>query len=176
MKLSLPLGCGAPAKLLRKRSKGFTLVEMITAMTIIAVVLTIAAPMVGEYLRSVALKDAVYKVVGDLNVIKSQAIKTQVGCQINFDNANHQYTLSNPNRTMDLTAYRGNVRFTVNPAGADDFSLVIGISPRGISDLVPPATTQVYLTNQDNRIFRIETSAAGAVTFREFNSATNSWI
>ncbi len=176
MKLSLPFGRGAPAKLLRERSKGFTLVEMLTAIAIIAIVLTIAAPVVGQYLRSVALKDAVYQVVGDLNVIKSQAIRTQVGCQINFSNVNHQYTLSNPNRSVDLTTYRGNVRFTVNPAGADDFSLVIGISPRGISTLVPPATTQVYLTNQDNRIFRIQASAAGAVTIREFNSATNSWI
>lgn len=176
MKVSSSLGRLPFESMKMGQSRGFTIVEMAVAMLVIAVVLAIATPNVARYLRSTALKDAVYQVAGDLNVIKSQAIRTQAVCQINFDNANHQYTLSDPNRTVDLTTYRGTVRFAADPQAVDPFSPIISIGARGISALAPPAMTQVYVTNQDNRIFRIQASAAGAVTIREFDAATNSWM
>jgi len=158
-------------------SKGFTLLEVITVVVVAGIVLSIATPLVAEQLRSMSLKNAIYKISGDLHIIKSQAIRTQANCQITFDDVNHRYTLSDPNRTEDLGTFNGNVVFTANPDGGGDlFSPIIGLSARGISSLAPPATTQVYVTNQDNRIFRVQVSAAGAVSIREFNPATNDWI
>jgi hypothetical protein len=35
--------------------------------------------------------------------------------------------------------------------------------------------TQVYVTNQDNRIFRIQISPAGAISMQEWNTAAAAW-
>ena len=153
---------------------GFTLIELLIVMAVIAAVSVAAAPRVAQYMRNVSLRNAVYQISGDLHVVKTQAVRSQQRCAINFDNVNGQYTLGNPiNRTVSLGDYGGNVAFTADPGGVDPFSVTIQFTARGLSDSITPG--QVFVTNQDNRIFRIQASPAGAISIQEWIAASNSW-
>ena len=156
--------------------KGFTIIELLVTIACIGILAAAATPSVAQYIRNMNLRDAVYQISGDLYTIKSQAIRTRANCNINFDTVTQTYTLSDPNRTVDLKEYRGGVTFTANPdASTDVFSPTIVFNTRGLSGLAPAATTQVYVTNQDNRIFRIQASAAGAISIRRWSGPGGTW-
>jgi prepilin-type N-terminal cleavage/methylation domain-containing protein len=159
----------------RQTSKGFTIVELMVVVACIGILSAAAAPTLRDYFRSNSLKKAVYQLSGDLFRIKSQAIRSQANCNINFTLVPSSYTLSNPVRTVNLSDFIGNVVFTGNPDGSPDvFSTTIGFDTRGLSS--PMATTQVYVTNVSNRIYRIQVSAAGGISIRFWNTATNTWV
>jgi type II secretory pathway pseudopilin PulG len=149
----------------------------------IAILTAVTAPSMIKYLRDAGLRQAVYQLSGDLYRVKSQAVKRQAGLAMNLNQAANTYTCTNPIRTVDLANYRGSVVFTNNPDGGPAvFSPSIPFDARGLSGLVPPATTQVYLANQiagpggvvNGRIFRVQVSAAGAISIHEWRGGR--WI
>ena len=151
---------------------GFTLIELMIVIAVSGILLGIAVPNFADHLRKVSLQNAAYQINSDLHIAKSQAIRSQVDCSINFDQINDQYALTTPNRTVDLSAYRGDVTFTGNPdASADTFSNIVTYNSRGVCS----SAGQVYLTNQDNIIYRIQTSAAGGISVKRWNSSGGSW-
>jgi prepilin-type N-terminal cleavage/methylation domain-containing protein len=161
-------------------ANGFTMLELMIAAACIAILAAAAVPTLSNYLRMVNLRQAVYQISGDLYTVRSEAVKIGANCSINFNTVNKTYTLTNPSRIMDLKTYRGGVAFTANPdPGAlpeDAFSPTITFNARGFSGLSPAVTTQVYVTNQDNRIFRVQVTATGAVSVRFWNQQNNKWI
>jgi prepilin-type N-terminal cleavage/methylation domain-containing protein len=161
----------------KQSAKGFTLLELAVVMVCIGILSVAVAPTVRGYIRTIGLRNAVYQLSGDLYTIKSQAIRTSANCNIAFDPLLQTYTLSDPSRTVNLNDFHGNVTFIPNPdGGADIFSPTIAFNTRGLSALVPPATTQVYIRNQDNRIFRIQVSAVGAISIHKWASASSKWV
>jgi type IV fimbrial biogenesis protein FimT len=166
----------------KQPANGFTLVELMVTVACIAILAAAATPTLSNYLRMVNLRQAVYKISGDLYTVRSEAIKYGTNCSITFNFGPKTYTLTNPrfNHTVDLNAYRGQVAFTANPdpggTPADAFSPTITFNARGLSGLAPPVTTQVYVTNQDNRIFRVLVTATGAVSVRLWNGHNNKWV
>ena len=165
----------------KQPANGFTLVELMVVVACIAILAAAATPALSRYLRLVHLRQAVYQISGDLYTMKSEAIKYGANRSITFDNLNQTYTLvhSTFNQTMRLGTYRGVVVFTKNPDPAgtpdEDFSNTITFNSRGFSGLALPVTTQVYVTNQDNRIFRIQVTATGAVSVRIWDIHENNW-
>jgi prepilin-type N-terminal cleavage/methylation domain-containing protein len=164
----------------RQPANGFTLVELMVVVACIGIMALAATPTLRQYLRMVNLRQAVYQISGDLYTVRSQAVKTGANCSITFTPGTPPtYALSNPNRIMDLSTYRGNVTFTANPdpggLPGDVFSPTITFNARGLSGLVPPVTTQVYVTNIDNRIFRVQVTATGAVSVRLWDNHSNKW-
>lgn len=157
------------------RAKGFTIIELCVAMVVMAIMAAFAAPQIAQYSRNVSLRNAIYQLSGDLHTVKTQAVRGQVICAINFDNVVQQYTLGAPiNHTIALSEYRGGVAFIANPdGGADVFSPAIQFTPRGMSNSI--VTNQIYITNQDNTIFRIQTSPTGAISIDRYNPGSNSW-
>ncbi len=159
----------------RQTSRGFTLLELMVVMACVAILSAAAVPAIREYFLTVSLKKAVHQLSGDLYRIKSQAIRSNANCTINFNVGPSFYTLSDPVRTVNLSDFDGNVVFTGNPSALPEvFSPVITFNTRGL--LVPAVQTQVYVTNQQNRIFRVQVSAAGAISIRAWNAASNTWM
>jgi prepilin-type N-terminal cleavage/methylation domain-containing protein len=154
---------------------GFTLFEMMVVICVIGILCGVAAPRLAEHYRHVSLQDAAYQICGDLYNIKGLAIHDQSTFSIDFDASANQYKVNTtPDRTVDLNNYRGNVSFTTsNPetASSDIFTSEITFESRGIAT----SSGQVYLTNQDNIIYRVQTSAAGGVSVKRWNSAGNKW-
>jgi prepilin-type N-terminal cleavage/methylation domain-containing protein len=156
-------------------AKGFTIIELCVGMVVLAIMAAFAAPQIARYSRNVSLRNAIYQISGDLHTVKTQAVRGQVLCAVNFDNVAQQYTLGAPlNRTIDLDDFGGGVAFTANPdGGADVFTPAIQFTPRGMSNCI--VTNQIYVTNQDNTIFRIQTSPTGAISIDRYNPGSNSW-
>ena len=173
LKRSINISKGASPGFIYAR-RGFTLIELVVAMAIFGILLAVAGPSLAEHLRNSSLRSAAYQISGDLHRVKSEAIRTQANGSINFNNPGiDQYTLTAPNSTVNLNTYRGNVTFTGNPDGsADIFSPTVSFTPRGIC----LATAQVYVTNQDNIIYRIQTSAAGGISIQLWDSAAGNWF
>jgi prepilin-type N-terminal cleavage/methylation domain-containing protein len=164
----------------RQPAKGFTLLELMVVVACITILAATATPTLRNYLRMVNLRQAVYQISGDLYSVRSQAVKGGAACSIAFDDFNNNYTLSSPARLMDLSTYRGNVTFTADPdpGGLPEnaFSPLVVFNARGLSGLAPPVTTQVYVTNQDNYIFRVQVTATGAISVRRWNNHNNTWV
>ena len=155
-------------------AKGFTLIELMVVTALITIMAFVAVPIVQGYMRNTSLRYALYQISGDLYSVKARAVRTQVSQNITFDLGNNRYTISDPARTVDLSEYGGGVALRNNPDSSPDlFSNQIQFTPRGLSDSITP--TQVYVTNQDNRIYRIQTSPAGAITMEAYIAATDDW-
>ena len=161
------------SRYLDNNKTGFTLIELMIVIAVSGILLGIAVPNFADHLRKVSLQNAAYQISGDLHTAKSQAIRSQADCSISFNILNDEYTLTTPNRTVDLSAYRGDVMFAGNPdASADTFSNIITFNSRGVCS----SAGQVYLTNQDNIIYRVQTSAAGGISVKRWSSSGSKWF
>jgi type IV fimbrial biogenesis protein FimT len=172
MKFLLKLLNPYPRRVLKKQpEKGFTVLELMVVIALVAILAAVTGPSFLNYLRDGGLKKAVYQLSGDLYRAKSQAIRTRSIMTVTLTQANNTYVCTNPNRTINLTEYWGRPTFTNNPDGGPDvFSAAIAFNTRGLS---PPAATQAYITG-NGRTFRVQVSAAGAVSIHEWRSGT--WI
>lgn len=158
----------------RSSRSGFTLFEMCVVIAIFAILLTFSGPFVAEHMRNISLRNAVNQVSSDLYLTKSNAIRTGKWLDIAFNSpVADQYTLEDPARTIDLSTYRGNVTFTGNPGdgSGDVLTATIEFEPRGICS----QPGQVYLTNQDGLIYRVQASLSGGVSVQLWDSASNTW-
>ncbi|MBR9981800.1 MAG: prepilin-type N-terminal cleavage/methylation domain-containing protein [Desulfatitalea sp.] len=162
-----------PVNFRKGNRAGFTLIELMIAIVILAILGAVAGPAMLRWLDQQSLQNAVFQVGGDLYQAKSLAIRENNACDINFDSANDQYSRTLGATTTALGNYRGGVTFTNDPAGAQAFSNSITFTGRGLSN---PAG-QVFITNADNlNIYRIQTSGSGAISTSVWNNSTNQWV
>jgi type IV fimbrial biogenesis protein FimT len=59
----------------RRAALGFTLIELLVAVAVLAIVMSLAAPSFGDFIRSNRLKSAAFDLVVSLNYVRSEAIK-----------------------------------------------------------------------------------------------------
>ena len=60
---------------MRQKSNGFTIIELMITLAIAAVVLGVAVPAMGMFIKNSALKNQVYDMLGSINTARSEAIK-----------------------------------------------------------------------------------------------------
>jgi type IV fimbrial biogenesis protein FimT len=83
---------------------GFTLIELMIVIAVMAVMITIAAPTFQTYMAQSRLKGAAREVASDLMAARMQAIKENNKFKVSFIINDHQYTIlddDNNNGTAD---------------------------------------------------------------------------
>jgi prepilin-type N-terminal cleavage/methylation domain-containing protein len=171
-----------------KQNAGFTLVELMVAVAIVAIMLGMAVPAVNAYLTRHGLQYASDELWGDIQLARMRAARNNQRCRISFDSPGPgQYQIDDVDnnnvvirtfKISDLTKFRGGITFTNSPNAADGAPLEsFEFTAQGIIDQVQPAgSNAVYLTNQDNDpFFRVVVSLAGGTGIGRWIPAQNQW-
>lgn len=79
----------------RRHPKGFTLIEMLVALAIVAIGVTLAAPNITGFLAQLRLNAATRNLASDLRKAQSISIQRNIALQVTVDSPTHYY-MNNP--------------------------------------------------------------------------------
>jgi prepilin-type N-terminal cleavage/methylation domain-containing protein len=101
-----------------RANKGFTLIEMLIVISLIAIITAIAVPQFTRYTQNNALQSAARELAGDIQIIRQRAAADSAAYTLQFlDNTRYTYTLPpNPaviKNVTTLTDY-SDIRFDEN--------------------------------------------------------------
>lgn len=173
-------------------SRGFTLIEMVVTIAIIAIAAAIATPVIGEWTSNSRFNAAARDIVSSLQRVKMEAAKRNVTCAITYTNViidtdTYDYilyvdTTNPPNLIFDgadvlLNAVNfprlGNVRFDTNQGGGDGSTLTnnlnlrpaVAFNSRGlpVNNVGASGAGSVFITNDRGRTKAVRVSAAGYI-------------
>lgn len=179
-----------PNAVAKENPPGFTLIELMVALAIIAIMMVAAVPAVNSYMSRHALQYASDELYGDIQLARMRAARNNQQCKIQFNvPAANQYSIIDVGndgadigtfKVGDLTKFRNNITFCNSPAGGDPPPYAtLQFLPQGIVDLAisaPANNNSVYLTNQANDVFyRLLVSAAGGTGVDRWVASTNQW-
>jgi prepilin-type N-terminal cleavage/methylation domain-containing protein len=75
-----------------KAAKGFSAIELVIVLTILAVAVTFAAPALSKYRHNTNLKEAARDLAADIAMIKQRAVAESIRYRIVFDEGANNYT------------------------------------------------------------------------------------
>lgn len=134
-----------------KSSRGFTLIEMIIVIAIIAIALSIAVPNLNSFSQNTNLKEAARDISSDISLYKQRAVSENRGYRINFSALANTYTIQQETVTNEVRT--GNyVALITKTVGAGNANIVIFGTPSfdlGVTyvQLDPRGTTRTTCTN-----------------------------
>lgn len=77
-----------------RENRGFSLIELLIAIALVAIVAAIAVPQFQRYANNADLKTAAREISGDFSAVKQMAVANNVRYEIAIDVAGNSYTLS----------------------------------------------------------------------------------
>lgn len=178
------------------RSAGFTLIELMVSIVIIAIMVAAAVPAVNGYLTRHAPQYAAEELWGDIQLARLRAARNNQRCQIQFNVPGpNQYTLQDfdnngavipggPFKVVNLAKFRDNITFVPSPIAANPPPYaVIEFLSQGIVNVntvpvatAPANTDSIYLTNQAGDVFyRVLVSLAGGTAVYRLDMTTGQW-
>ncbi len=150
----------------RKRESGFTMIELIVTMLVLAVLAAIAIPGFSSWLPKYRLKSATRDLYSSMQLAKLEAIKQNEDCSVTFSTNPDQYAVSLINKTVVLANYKGGVSFK-GPGGETFDASPLTFNSRGLSNNLG----YVYLSNDRSiSYYRVGVpSISGAVKLERWN-------
>ena len=170
---------GLPASGGAKSASGFTMIEVLIVIVILAILSSIAIPGFSRWLPNYRLKGAARDLYSNLQLAKAGAIKDRTNWTAQFP-GNGTYQLVNVNgiiKTVSLPDYGSSVSFgpgsSTPPADSGavtaDSDNPIVFNSRGFT--TNEATVFAYLTNSRNASYAVGTLISGAVVLRKWNGS-----
>ena len=150
-------------KILKNR-KGFTLTEVVVALSILGIMTAISIPSYLSWLPRHRLQTSARQIYDDLNLAKIRAVKENTYACITFDVANDNYTVFlDPDGTSSLTPGDTTIKGNVTLENRVDITAanICRFNNRGMSTTGAP---QISLTNPTNIIMRIDVTIAGNIS------------
>ena len=119
-----------------KHNKGFSLVEILIVVAIIAVVLSVAAPSFMSYRQNTSLKEATRDLAGDITLWRQSAIAENVRYRMVFDQGANNYRIqiespANSSTYVNLSTVNPSVNDTKSPGSFSNAILITGASFSG---------------------------------------------
>ena len=142
-----------------RKQKGVTLVELLVVVAILAIMGGMTGVFLIKYLPEYHLRSAANNLSQDLKYTQVNALKTLTEWTIEFDEANHSYSIkdnsANTVKSVDLKSYPYEIRFTT-PSIPD-----IIFTAEGFKKGVTNATFQIK--NRQNSIITATITRTGSV-------------
>lgn len=125
---------------MKLRRKGYSLVEIIVALAVAAIVLGIGSVTLIGYQRNLATRQGVATVVADLTRARSQARKTSQDWQVVFSSNQTSYQIQRAGVTVQTVSLPTGVRIgnlSTSPQTVQ-YTAPYGLRPQGSSSLEVP--------------------------------------
>ncbi|MGB5158098.1 GspH/FimT family pseudopilin [Desulfobacterium sp. N47] len=152
-----------------QKKAGFSMIELMIVLGIIALLSAIITPNILSWLRNQGLRSAVSELQGNLQLAKLSAIRQNQSCDVNFDIVNGSYTIPCANKTVLLSSYSGGVVFG-GPGAGDITDNTITFKSNGNSNSAAPLS--IFLTdNKRSSYYRINVNLSGGVITSKWNGA-----
>jgi type IV fimbrial biogenesis protein FimT len=143
---------------LSHNAKGFSLIEVIVVMVILAIISALAAPSFSEWIEKYRVKSASRQLVTDLQLMKMKSISDKVQHRIRFINASNQYMLERYDASAPAWVQFDIVRdiaSSTNPYFAKGVSFTQGLNGNNItfspSGSANPFGTVIFTTGDQTR-------------------------
>ena len=108
------------ARAARQAERGFTLVEMLVVMAILALVLAVVPPLFSSSLSSATLKAASRDLASGLRAARSEAITLNKEVLFHLDLAAHSFSIGDAKAAVSLPSEAEIVLFTATSEAQDD--------------------------------------------------------
>jgi prepilin-type N-terminal cleavage/methylation domain-containing protein len=136
--------------------KGFSAVELLTAILIIAVLVTTATPAVLQWRQGLEVKKTTRQIASVLRQARSAAVNRNLEQQVQFDSVLQRYGLSEGNLAYNSTAFVPvvnwntlNLETPVNPGAVG--TTTICFNPNGTSTNCATVASSATITVQDKK-------------------------
>lgn len=164
-------------------NKGFTLLELIIVIAILAIMAIFSAPAIRSWVPNQQLRSAANELYANLQWAKMNAIKKNETWTVSFDPGNLQYQILDGDgasvRTTSLSGYSGGIDFgfgeaTIEIGGggtADPITYpadATAFDSRGMAGGVPG---YVYLKNEQDRAYAVGNNISGFVMLRRWRGS-----
>ena len=148
----------------KKNESGFSVVELLTTIAIIAILAAIAIPAFSGWIPKYRLKMAARDLYSNMQLAKLTAVRKNQNCSINFSTSPDSYTVSLVNKTVVLGDYGSRVKFDDPTHLLTFMTSPLTFNPRGLSN-----SGYVYLSNDKNSAyFRVGPLSSGAIILQKW--------
>jgi len=169
-------------KMVKKSIPGFTLLELMIAVAIVAVLVSIAIPNISSTLPKIRLKSAARDLVSNLQKLRMEAVKENQSSRLVFDSGvspGRYFFDSNSSGALDpgevmvaLVSYKSGIDFGLGATGGNNWDSgpciqvpFITFSSRGTAN-----SGTVYLDNRNKDIcYAVTILTTGSINIRQFN-------